>query len=218
MQAAASAPALRFRPLGAEAARGYAMPTIELIVEIDAEAGYEIRTITLNAEVRIAAQRRQYGANERERLLEVFGDASQWAQSMRSLQWMRGSLNVPRFAGSTQVRIPLPCTFDFDVVASKYLIALETGEIPVDVLFTGTVFYCGSDGGLQTAMIPWESEVSFRIPVSTWRQAVDAAFPESAWIRMRRDTLKRLQAYRSRHVHADWDQMFDELLTKAEEH
>ncbi len=217
IRTSASAPTLRFRPLAAEAARAYTAPTIELIVQIDSDAGYEIRTITLNLEVQIKTQRRKYGATERDRLLEVFGDASQWPTSMRSLQWMRGSLNVPRFAGSTQIRIPLPCAYDFDVAASKYLIALEAGDIPVDVLFTGTIFYCGNDGGLQTAMIPGESKVSFRVPVSTWRQAVDAAFPESAWIRMRRDTLKRLQAYRAKHTHVDWDETFDELLAKVEE-
>lgn len=217
MQPSAPSPALHFSAVGAEAAHGAAMPTIELLVGIECDAAFEIRTVALNVDVRIAAQRRKYEAAERERLMELFGDDSQRERSLRNLQWVRESLNVPRFTGSTQIRVPVPCAYDFDVVASRYLVALESGEIPVDVRFSGTVFFCGEDGGLQTAMIPPESEVSLSIAVATWRQAVDAAFPESAWIRMRRDTLNRLQAYRSRRGHVDWDQFFDELLAKAEE-
>lgn len=210
------APALRFRVLGAEAPHAYATPTIELITEISCDEAYEIRTVALNVDVRIAAARRRYDAAEQERLREIFGDAAQRAESLRGLQWMHGSLNVARFAGSTTVRIPLPCSYDFEVASAKYLSALESGEIPADVLFSGTVFYCGDDGGLQTAAIPWESEVSLRIPIATWREAVDAAFPQSCWIRFERSTLTKLQAYRSRHSHADWDATFDELLAKAD--
>lgn len=211
------APTLHFKALGAEAAHDVATPTIELILGIDCDAEFEIRTVALDVEVRIAAQRRNYETAERERLTELFGDASQWARSMDSLQWVRTSINVPRFTGATEIRVPLPCTYDFDVVASKYLVALEGGEIPVDVLFSGTVFFCGDDGGLQTAMIPWDSELSLAISLATWRRAVEAFSPESAWIRMRRETRDRLQAYRSRRAFADWDHVFDELLRKAEE-
>lgn len=207
---------LRFSAAGAEAARGVATPTIDLLVEILADEGFEIRTIDLNAEVRIAALRREYDPAERDRLVKLFGDAAQWPRTLRNLQWLCASLNVPRFSRSTTVRVPLPCGYDVDVAASKYLIALEGGEIPVEVLFSGTVFYCGEDGGLQTAMIPGENQVSLRIPMATWREAVDAAFPDSAWVRMRRDTLNRLQAYRARRALGDWDSVFDELLIKAD--
>jgi hypothetical protein len=216
MRASVGTPALHFRALGAQASHAYATPTIELMTEIACDEAYEIRTVTLNVDVRIAAARRRYDDAEQERLRELFGDVSQWAHSLRSLQWMHGSLNVPRFSASTTVRIPLPCSYDFEVASAKYLSALESGEIPVDVLFSGTVFYCAEDGGLQTAMIPWESEVSLRIPIDTWREAVDAAFPETCWIRFNRSTLTKLQAYRSRQGHADWDATFDALLAKAD--
>lgn len=215
-RASLGAPALRFRALGTEASHAYTTPTIELMTEITCDEAYEVRTVTLNVEVRIAAQRRRYDSAEQERLREIFGDASQWGHSLRSLQWMRGSLNVPRFSGSTTVKIPLPCSYDFEVASAKYLSALESGEIPVDVFFSGTVFYCGDDGGLLTAMIPWESEVSLRISIATWREAVDAAFPETCWIRFRRSTLTKLEAYRSRQGHGDWDATFEALLAKAD--
>lgn len=215
MQASLGAPTLRFRALGAQPSRAFATPTIELWVEIACEAPYEIRAIALNVEVRIAAQRRRYETPERERLFDLFGDPSQWQQSLRSVQWMRASVNVASFAGSTVIEIPLPCSYDFDVAAAKYLAALEDGEIPVDVLFSGTVFYDDGAGRLQTAMIPWESEATFRITVAMWRKAVDAAFPESAWLRVSRTMLARLHTYRSSRAHLDWDETLADLLENA---
>ena len=37
--------------------------------------------------------------------------------------------------------MPVTCTYDFDVVGTKYFAALEDGEIPLEFLFSGTVFY-----------------------------------------------------------------------------
>ncbi len=212
---ALGAPPLRFRALGAQPSSAFATPTIELWVEIACEAPYEIRTIALNVEVRIAAQRRRYETPERERLFDLFGDPSVWQHSLRSVQWMRASVNVASFSGSTVIEIPLPCTYDFDVAAAKYLAALEDGEIPVDVLFSGNVFYDDGAGRLQSAMIPWESETALRIPVAMWRKAIDAAFPDGAWLRVSRAMLARLHAYRSSHAHLDWDETLAQLLESA---
>lgn len=215
MQASLGAPALQFRALGAQPSHAFATPTLELAVEISCEGPHHVRAIALNAEVRIAAQRRRYAPAERERLFELFGDSPQWPQSLRSVQWMRASLNVAGFSGSTVIQLALPCTYDFEVAAAKYLAALEEGQIPVDLLFSGTLFYAGSDGRLQSAMIPWESETTLRIPVAVWREALDAAFPQSAWVRVGRETLARLQAYRSRRAHLDWDETLADLLASA---
>ncbi len=212
MQASPDVPALRFRAIGAQPSRAFATPTIELWVEIGCEVPTEIRAIALNVEVRIAAQRRRYETPERERLFDLFGDPSQWQQSLGSVRWLRSSINVGSFAGSTVIEVPLPCTYDFEVAAAKYLAALQDGEIPVDVLFSGTVFYHDGAGRLQSAMIPWESEATLRIPVAMWRRAIDAAFPDSAWLRLNRATLARLQAYRSNHAHLDWDETLADLL------
>ena len=48
---------------------------------------------------------------------------------------------------------------DFEVAAAKYFHALRDGEIPLLLLFSGTVFYRGDDGMLVD-QIPWDREVS----------------------------------------------------------
>ena len=75
--------------------------------------------------MRIAATRRRYDDAERQRLFELFGAPGGWDRSLRNLRWTTAPLNVSQFTGSTTAELPVPCTYDFDVVATKYLQALN---------------------------------------------------------------------------------------------
>jgi hypothetical protein len=208
-------PALRFTleeivPLRAAA------PALRMRVRLATGDGVRVRGVGLNVDVRIAAERRRYATGERDRLRELFGAPGDWASSLGPIPWLRAGVHVPPFDGATTIDVPLPCGYDFDLVADKYATALDGGEIPVDVGFTGTLFYAGSDGRLQTAKIPWDSELSARVPLSVWREAVAAAFGSEAWLRVGRDALQQLQAFRSQGGFATWDQTFASLLERAE--
>ena len=72
--------------------------------------------------------------------------------------WTHASAVVPPFTGSTVVDLPVPCSYDFSLAATKYFAALEDGDIPLCFLFSGTIFYEAADGGLQVAQISWEKE------------------------------------------------------------
>jgi len=39
--------------------------------------------------------------------------------------------------------------------------ALDDGEVPLEFLFSGTVFYSGDDGALQTMRISWDAEAEW---------------------------------------------------------
>ncbi len=54
---------------------------------------------------------------------------------------MNTSVAVPGFTDNILVDLELPCTFDFNVATTKYFHALDSGEIPLCVMFSGTVFY-----------------------------------------------------------------------------
>jgi hypothetical protein len=54
------------------------------------------------------------------------------------------------------------------------------------------------------------------MPVSVWRSMMDLYFPNSSWIRIRRDTLDGLQRFRARRGLPTWDQAFEQLLKEAE--
>ena len=135
---------------------------------------------------------------------------------MRSLYWAHATVVVPPFEQRTQVALLVPCTYDCDVVSAKYLHGLEHGEIPLELLFSGSVFYPDDEGTLKTARVSWELETQYRLPVRVWRDLMDHYFPGSAWLRVRRDVFDRLHALKSARGHATWEQTLDALLRQAE--
>jgi hypothetical protein len=189
-----------------------AAPTLRFRVRVDSLGGQPIRSVLLTTQIRIAVTRRAYDAESQARLVEVFGEPSQWGQTLRSLLWTHTTLNVTAFTGSTIVEMPVSCTYDFEVASAKYLHALRDGEVPLEFLFSGTIFYTGDDGLLRTALVSWEKEAEFRLPVRVWREAMEHFFPGSAWLRLRTDTFDRLHAYRGRRALPSWEAAVEALL------
>lgn len=189
-----------------------AVPMLRFALRIDSRGGHDIRSVLLDTQIQIAARRRGYEGSDRESLSELFGPPESWGTSLRTLLWARTTIAVPPFAGSTVVDLPLACTYDFEVAAARYLGALDGGEVPLELLFSGAVFYAGDDGRLQTIRIPWEAEAEYRLPVAVWRETMDRHFPGAAWLRLGRERFDRLLAYRSRHALGSWDATVDALL------
>ncbi len=123
--------------------------------------------------------------------------------------WTHASVVVPPFTGRPSVDLPVPCSFDFNVAATKYFHALEDGEVPLCLLFSGTIFYTDDDGFLQVSQIPWEKETSFRLPVSVWKDMMELYYPNSAWLCLRRDAFDRLYRYKSRQGIPTWEQAIE---------
>ena len=87
-----------------------------------------------------------YTAADKEKLRDLFGEPDRWSQTLRNLLWTHVSVNVPPFQDATVVDLPVPCTFDFNVAATKYFHGLGDGDVPLCMMFSGTVFY-SQDGG-----------------------------------------------------------------------
>jgi hypothetical protein len=211
----AGAPALELRVNGVEAVAHAVVPTLAFRLHVDA-GGRDVRSLALNVQIRIDAPRRRYAPEERERLFELFGLPRDWGRTLRSLRWTTVSLTVPPFVGETTVELPVPCTYDFDVVATKYLHALDGGEVPLEMLFSGTVFYAGPGGALRIAHVPWDREAEFRMPVRLWKDVMDRYFPGTAWLRVGTTAFDRLNAYRVRMALPTWDAALEALLAEAE--
>jgi Family of unknown function (DUF6084) len=228
-------PDLDFGVVDAEVLPFAAGPTMLFKLHIqNAVAAEQIHSIMLRAQVRIEPTRRHYDPETEARLLELFGAPHQWGETLRSLLWTHATTIVPRFSGSTIAELPILCTYDFEVAAAKYFYALEDGVVPLLFLFSGTVFYTpaavplpdasltrgasGSahrahgEGGLQIAQIPWEKEAPFRLPVRLWKEMMERYFPNSAWLRVRKDVFDRLYAYKARHALPTWEDTLARLL------
>jgi Family of unknown function (DUF6084) len=211
-----AAPDLAFAVTGAGRLEHAAAPTIRFGLRITS-GGAAVRAIVLDVQVRIAATRRAYPHAADDRLFELFGARADWGTTLRSLLWTRMTRSVPPFTGETEVDLLVPCTYDLDVTATRYLDALPDGEVPLEFLFSGTVFYAADDGRLQTALLSWDLEAEYRLPVGVWRETIDHHFPGSAWLRLDRASHDRLVAYRSRRALPTWAAVIDELLPPTRE-
>ncbi len=205
---------LTFACTEAVAERYAATPTLTFKLTITESTGVRVHAIALRCQIRIEPHRRRYSAVEAERLNDLFGDTSRWAETVKPIQFAMVSTMVPGFSSLTEVDLPVPCTYDLEVASARYLQGLDDGTIPLVLLFSGTVFLDQGDG-FSVELIPWSCEASYRMPVSVWRDMVDAHFPGSAWLRCSRETLDALSAYKATHALPTWDATLRALLGAA---
>jgi hypothetical protein len=203
--------ALSLAVIGAGPEPHAAAPTIVFRLQVRETSGADVHAMILRAQIRIEPQRRRYSPEEESRLFELFGASPQWGDSLRPFLWAHALGATPGFSGETEVDLPVECTYDFEVAAAKYLHSLRDGEIPLLFLFSGTVFWRGPDG-LAVEPVGWQQEASYRLPARVWRDTMDRYFPNSGWIRLDRDVLDALQAYRAAQALPTWDQAVEMLL------
>jgi Family of unknown function (DUF6084) len=205
-------PALDFAVEGARCVTHAAAPTIGFDVRVSAPPGVRVQSVVLDVQVQIAARRRRYGAGSHERLGELFGPPSSWSTTLRTLLWTRTTLVVPAFAGATRVLLPVTCTYDLEVSSARYLHGLDDGDVPLEFLFSGTVFAAGEGGRLQATRLAWDREAELRMPVAVWRETMERYFPNTAWLRVEREVFDRLVAFRARRGLPTWDAALGALL------
>jgi hypothetical protein len=215
-------PDLNFRIDGAEPQRFAASPHLLFKLRITesvtpGECPTPIHAVALRCQVRIEPARRRYSAAEKDRLRDLFGTPERWGQTLRPLLWTHVSAVVPPFTGSHVIDLPVPCSYDFSLAATKYFDALEEDGIPLCFLFSGTIFHQMPEDALQVAQISWEKEASFRLPAAIWRELMDLYYPNCAWLCLRKDVFDALNQYRSRQGLPTWEQVLEHLLAAAEE-
>ena len=191
-------------------------PTLLFRLRIAETTGAAIHSMALRCQIRIEPQRRRYEEGEIERLGDLFGDGSRWSETLKPMQLATLSVMVPSFMGSVEVEMPVACTYDQEIASAKYFDGLLDGEVPLLLLFSGTVFAKGVSG-FSVDQVPWHKEAQYRLPVAVWKEAMDLHFPGQAWIRMSKETLDSLQRFRSRRVLLTWDDTLEALLKEAGE-
>ncbi|WP_218104034.1 DUF6084 family protein [Thermogemmatispora onikobensis] len=213
-------PDLEFAILGAEVPAYAAAPMLLFRLQVSNGVPREpVQSVAVRTQIQIEATRRRYSPAAQARLLEVFGEPPRWGETLRSLLWTHAGTVVPAFSECTEVELPVPCTYDFEVVSAKYFAALEgeEGAIPLRFLFSGTIFYESEEGRLQVAPIPWSKEAAFDLPLACWRELIARFYPGSAWLRLQRQVFDRLSAYKLAHGLPTWDETVQRLLEAAEQ-
>lgn len=205
---------LGFTCVGASSDRYAAGPTLNFRVRLDETTGERVHAVALKVQIRIEPQKRRYDPVEAERLEGLFGEPSRWADTLRPVQFANVAVMVPGFAGSTEIDVAVPCTYDLEIAATTYFHALSDGEIPLLLLFSGTVFRRGPNG-FSVSQVPWSCESPYRLPVDEWRLMMDQFFPNTGWLRLSRDTLHALAVFKNSRALPTWEMTIAALLEEA---
>jgi hypothetical protein len=176
-----------------------------------------LHAVALRCQIQLDALRRHYNPHEQALLKDLYGEPERWGQTLRTMLWTFTSVIVPPFTGSTLLELPVPCSYDFNVAATKYFYALDEGEVPLTLLFSGTIFYEAEDGALQVAQVPWDQEATYRLPVRVWQDMMEHYYPNSAWLSLRKDIFDRLYRYKVQSGLPTWEQTVESLLNEKEE-
>lgn len=211
-------PELDFRVESVAAVPYAAAPTLAFRSRVtNTNREESIHSMALRAQIQIEVARRHYSAEEQARLRDLFGEPARWGQTLKTMLWTHVAVNAPPFQGETTVDIPVPCTFDFNVASTKYFHGLNEGDLPLNFLFSGTVFYQSDREGLQVAPISWEKEAKFRLPLKIWKQMIDEYYPNTAWLCLRRDAFERLYEYKVHNGIPTWEEVIERMFQNADE-
>ncbi|MDI1465673.1 DUF6084 family protein [Catellatospora sp. KI3] len=207
---------LDFTCLDVQAQRWAAAPTLRIRLGVTGPPDVRVHAGVLTCQLRIDPRARDYTDAEAQKLACVFGEPSRWAASMQQLQFATVTAMLPGFTDRTEMELLVPCSYDLEVGLGKFFHALSGGDVPLTLLFSGTVFVA-TEAGVQVARVPWDREAGYRMPAAIWRDLMDLYFPDSAWIRLRRDTTDALLRYQARHAVPSADVALAGLLAAQQE-
>jgi Family of unknown function (DUF6084) len=202
---------LAFEVLDVRPQEHAAAPHLVFRLGVTESSGAVVHAIALRCQVRIEPQRRPYASDEQAGLTDLFGTPDRYGATLKPFLWTHASTMVQGFERRTEVDLPVACTYDFDVSATKYLHALRGGDIPLVLLFSGTVFTRGATG-FAVEQLSWSLEAACRLPVDAWRRLMDLYFPGGGWLRLEQETIDALARYKSAHGLTSFDDAICGLL------
>jgi hypothetical protein len=207
---------LDFSVENAERSARAAKPELALTLAVRAKDGGFVHGAMLACQIRIDVVRRGYDEGEAERLFELFGERRDWARTQQSLLWTQTTVLVPAFEDATSVELPLACSLELELAAAKYLSGVRSGNVPLLLLFSGTVFYVGEGERLQAGPIPRTADCRYALSHELYRTTVEHYFADRAPITLQRDLVDRLGRYKLASGAPTLDVALAELLDRAE--
>lgn len=207
---------LDFKVLAAQSAQYAATPTLLFKLAIQQRGlSIPIQSISLQCQVRIDTKQRIYRPEEQERLTDLFGESHRWSQTLQNMLWTLASVNVHAFEKEIEVDLPVACTFDFNIAATKYFHGLIDGEAPLQLLFSGSVFYRDEEGNLAMDLVSWNEEARYRLPVIVWQEMMELYYPNRNWLCVNRQIFDALYEYKRRNGYLGFEEAITSLLPDA---
>jgi len=208
-------PGLRLTVDGVRAIAHAAAPTLSFGLDVEDDSGCEVFMAALSVQIQIEPAKRSYDPESRAKLIELFGDPHRWTTSAQRMHWTSEAVFLRSFSGSTRTEIEVLCNYDVELAAAKYFHSVTDGEIPLVFHFNGSIYYSGDGGRLQVVQVPWDTAADYSMPVSVWKEMIDAYYPFRGWVPVHRDTLDALQRLKAKLGAPTFDAALTEVLARA---
>jgi hypothetical protein len=186
-----------FEVVSADIVPRSATPTLSFAVGVRDGSGAPIQMIALTILITIEPGLRAYGPEDRERLVELFGEPERWGSTASALRWTQVETVVPAFTSRATHTFTVQCTYDHEIAAAKYFGGVAEGSYPLRFHFNGTTYYQGLDGRPQMVPLAWDRSTRFELPVRTWRRMIESHYPRGGWVRIGEETLQRLGRHKA---------------------
>jgi hypothetical protein len=190
-------------------------------IRLTETSGYRVHACALRAQIMIEPQKRNYNSDDHERLYELFDAPKRWGDTLKPFLWTHTSIVVPGFDATTEVDLPMTCSYDFEVAGNKYLHNVRNGDIPLQFLFAGTFFTNGDSGspnhGFAAEPVGWNKDRAFKMPAKVWHDCMDMYYPNSGWVKAHKETIDLLTKYKVKMALPTWDDTIEALLKQAGE-
>ena len=167
----------------------------------------------------IEPQQRRYEPAEQARLVELFGDAPRWGETLRPFLWTHVGTVITGFTGDHRDRPPdhvhLRLRGGGGQVPARA--RRRRDPAPAPLLRHGVPRRRPTRPASPRAPVAWHEEASFRLPVRVWRDVMDRYFPNSGWVRLSPETLDALTRFKAARALPTWDETLEQLLKEAGE-
>ena len=154
-----------------------ATPTLSFAIAVSDASGIPIQFIALSVLITIEPGQRAYDAENRERLVELFGEPERWGSTTGASAGPRSTTSCRASPARRTSRSASSARYDHEIAATKFFGGLDEGVFPLHFHFNGTVHYEGADGRLQILPLAWDRSARFELPVATWREMIDSPLP-----------------------------------------
>ena len=116
-------------------------------------------------------------------LLDLFGDRTRFAETLKPFPWLHASTVAQGFTRRDRGRPAAALHLRLrGRRARTYLHALRDGEIPLLFLSAARSSPAARPAS-PSQQVPWDCEARYRLPVAVWRDLMAAYFPGTEWLR-----------------------------------
>ncbi len=125
------------------------------------------------------------------------------------------SVTVPAFTDECVIDLPVGCSYDFNLAATKYFYGLEAGEFLCCCCSAARSSFATARATCRSVRSPNTRRPATVFPVGTWRALMERYYSGTVPLSLSREVFDEVYRFKRRHALASWDDTVRLLLEKG---